>query len=285
MLTKQKLAFSGHESFHCRQFWLKKGYDFVASGKKFSEESSVIDLGVGKNMVTSIKFWMKSFELIGNDEKVTKLAAKLFDDRNGWDPYLEDEGTLWLMHYHLTKNNVASIYNLIFNELRKTKPEFDRKHFFSLVSNRGKFSEATLTKDFNVFQNTYIPSKSNKDIEDSYSGILTELGLVFSKKVDDKNEVLVIEGKRRNEVPADMILYAIVDNGEYGLSIDFDSLYSEHNSIGTIFALSREGLTEKLEEIAKREKNIVFKNEAGIRELQFKSKPKPFDVLTKYYGR
>ncbi|MGE0589598.1 MAG: DUF4007 family protein [Cyclobacteriaceae bacterium] len=280
-----KLTFSGHESFHCRQFWLKKGYDFLASGKKFSEESSVVDLGVGKNMVTSIRFWMKSFGLTDDKDKLTNLAVRIFDDRNGWDPYLEDEGTLWLLHYNLTRNSVASIYNLIFNELRKVKPEFDRKHFYSLVSSRGKFSEATLTKDFQVFQNTYLPSKSTKDIEDSYSGILTELGLVFSKRVDDKNEMLVIEGKRRSEVPAPILLYAIIDNDDYGLSIDFDSLYNEVNSIGTVFALSREGLTEKLEEIAKTGRNITFKNEAGIRELQFKSKPRPFDILTNYYGR
>lgn len=27
--TLLKLKFSGHESFHCRQFWLKKGFDHV----------------------------------------------------------------------------------------------------------------------------------------------------------------------------------------------------------------------------------------------------------------
>jgi hypothetical protein len=268
---------------------LKKGYDFIASGKKFSQDSSVVDLGVGKNMVTSIRFWMRSFGLLDEKDHLTQLAKRIFDDK-GWDPYLEDEGTLWLLHYHLTKNRIASTFNLIFTELRKTKPEFERRHFYSLVSNKvQKFSEATLTKDYSVFQNTYLASTSNKaEIEDSYSGILTELNLVVLKKIEAKTEMLVIESKRRPEIPAEIILYAILDNEDSGNSINFDRLLTDSTGVGTIFALNREGLTEKLEEIAKHKKyakSIIFKNEAGIRELQFKNKPKPVDVLANYYGR
>lgn len=37
-----ELTFSGHETFHCRQFWLKKGYDFkYEEGKeRFRDEAS-----------------------------------------------------------------------------------------------------------------------------------------------------------------------------------------------------------------------------------------------------
>jgi hypothetical protein len=53
-----KYSFSGHETLACRNLWLKKGYDFVTSGKKFKEEDAVVMLGVGKNMVGVIRFWM-----------------------------------------------------------------------------------------------------------------------------------------------------------------------------------------------------------------------------------
>jgi hypothetical protein len=60
-----KLQFSGHDSFICKHFWLKKGYDFLQSGGSFTnEERSVIELGVGKNMVTAINYWLKSFNII-----------------------------------------------------------------------------------------------------------------------------------------------------------------------------------------------------------------------------
>jgi hypothetical protein len=62
-----KLQFSGHDSFQCRQLWLKKGYDFVKEGFDFNDEYSVVQLGVGKNMVSSIRFWLKAFNIIDNN--------------------------------------------------------------------------------------------------------------------------------------------------------------------------------------------------------------------------
>ena len=51
-----KLTFSGHESFTCRQFWLKKGYDFLIAGHSFADPDAVVHLGVGKNMVSAIHY-------------------------------------------------------------------------------------------------------------------------------------------------------------------------------------------------------------------------------------
>ena len=53
----KKYTFSGHESFPCKTLWLKKGYDFVVAGNDFNSPEAVIGLGVGKNMVASIRFW------------------------------------------------------------------------------------------------------------------------------------------------------------------------------------------------------------------------------------
>jgi len=60
---KTKYTFSGHESFQCKSLWLKKGYDFMSQNKDFNAADAVVDLGVGKNMVSSIRFWMKAFGL------------------------------------------------------------------------------------------------------------------------------------------------------------------------------------------------------------------------------
>src|SRR5262245_17334681 len=110
----EKPTFSGHESFQCRNLWLKKGFDFVKSKKSFNSEDAVVHLGVGKNMVNSIRFWMRAFNLLTTDDKLTEFAHKLLDD-DGYDPYIEDEGTLWLLHYQLLKKGFASTYSLVFN--------------------------------------------------------------------------------------------------------------------------------------------------------------------------
>ena len=64
---EQRYTFSGHESFPCKTLWLKKGYDFVVQGKDFNRPEAVIYLGVGKNMVASISYWLRVFGLSEGD--------------------------------------------------------------------------------------------------------------------------------------------------------------------------------------------------------------------------
>ncbi len=56
MATVKRYCFSGHETFYCKSLWLKKGYDFRLGGNTFNQEDAVVKLGVGKNMVASIRF-------------------------------------------------------------------------------------------------------------------------------------------------------------------------------------------------------------------------------------
>ena len=63
---KIKPSFSGHETFPFRYTWLKKGVDAVRgrSSSVFSSDRATITLGVGKNMVRSIRHWCITAGLI-----------------------------------------------------------------------------------------------------------------------------------------------------------------------------------------------------------------------------
>lgn len=272
------MRFSGHESFHCRSLWLKKGYDHLKSGYDFKDEAPIL-LGVGKNMVSSIRYWVKSFGLVDTDnERLKPIADKIFSE-DGWDPFLEDEGTLWLLHYWVVSQDFASIYGIVFNELRKRKPLFTQTNFKDLVRELGdKTSPNSLKTDFQAFTRTYVSKRNDKDLEDSFSGILTELGLVIEHKGG-----LEIEPAKRSNLPLPILLYCIVDQHRGSSSISFESLYSQKNSVGSVFALSREGLNELLEGISEEFKDVTYSNEAGIRELQFKKEIDPLNVLKEYY--
>lgn len=115
-----KLSFTRHETFHCRHFWLKKGYDFYKKNESLSIEESVLELGGGKNMVSAIDFWLKAFSIRDENKKLTELADRIFGE-NGYDPYLENYGTLWLLQYYLINSEVASIYSMVFRDFRKTR--------------------------------------------------------------------------------------------------------------------------------------------------------------------
>mgnify|MGYP001385196329 FL=1 len=111
-----KYTFSGHESFPCKSLWLKKGYDFVNHERNFNAPDAVIDLGVGKNMVSSIRFWLKSFGLY-DGEHLSELADYLFDEVAGRDKYMEDLATLWLLHFTMQLFR-KSRQTLVFNKFK-----------------------------------------------------------------------------------------------------------------------------------------------------------------------
>jgi hypothetical protein len=286
-----KLTFSGHESFHCRNLWLKKGYDFVVGNGKFTDPDAVIDLGVGKNMVSAIHYWMKSFGLI-DGSNTTQLADFIFS-KNGVDPYLENVATLWLLHYSLVTNEVASIYPLVFNYFRKKRIEFNKDHLAQFIYKKCEeistpFNENTINRDILVFIKTYVkPSKSNKNLEELYSGLLFDLGLIESLKKFDEEEKswYKIENKERKDIPSELILYCILANRTYGNSITFDDLLYGVNSVGNVFALSSKDLLEKISAICQNFKSVTFTEDGGIRVLQFKNKLNEFEVLRKYYEK
>lgn len=285
-----KYTFSGHDSFQCRQLWLKKGYDYIKSQKSFNDEDSVVKLGVGKNMVSAIRYWMKAFNIIDNKDNVTEFGTALFSE-NGWDPFLEDDASLWLLHYQLVKTNLASTYSIIFNDFRKEKIFFTKETFVNYLKRRKEaeeglnFNEKTVADDFDVFLKMYQGNdSSNKDVEDGFSGILSEIDLL--KTVGKGKEAQYqIENNERDNLPEAVLLFSILDNPTYGNSISLNSLENEPNSPGSIFALSRSGLTSKLSEIANDNKQITFTDHAGIKEMQFKNKPNAHLILDKYYGK
>jgi len=293
-----KYIFSGHDSFQCRQLWLKKGFDFVKDENNFNDEDAVVKLGVGKNMVSSIRFWLKAFNIIDNKDIPTEFGFRMFNE-NGYDPYLEDDGSLWLLHYQLVKNRYASIYSIIFNEFRKEKLFFNKDTFVNYVKRFSEstsdlnFNENTIAKDFIVFSNLYKNDSESNDIEDSFSGILSELGLlklIFKTFKDEngkikKKEEYFIENLERDNLPESVILFAILDNPNYGNSISLNSLEFDFNSPGSIFALNRAGLMNKISEIINEYKDITYTDQAGIKDLQFKKKSDPFKILDTYYGR
>ncbi len=274
--------FSGHETFHCRPFWLKKGHDFLDEEGRFTDDNAIAHLGVGKNMVTAIRFWMRAFEM-ADDNGLTRLGKELLSDR-GWDPYLEDVGSLWLLHYHMVKGQHASIANIIFNELRDRVPEFTAKQYTDYVtSEKPKANNRrTIEKDFSVFVRNYRDKEREEEEVDDLGGLLADLELVGAKKVESE-KVYYIERKRRASLPGRIVLYAILDAITEGRSL---SLKVIMDAVGKTFALDNDGMTELLTDVAKlyARRGVTFTPSSGVYELQFKERPSPWSILAEHYA-
>lgn len=281
------MKFTGHETFGCRHYWLKKGLDHVWNGKNFDDQA-IIDLGVGKNMVRSIRFWIWSFGLLETESPYEEIAKFIFED-SGADPYLEDIGSIWLLHYFLVSSEKASIYSLLFNHFRKQKLEFESEqilHFLieSCEKEGINFNENSLKRDIGVFINNYTLSQKPKSIEDEFSGLLYELELINRSYKYGSTQYYRIENKERKSLPAEIVLVCILLNLE-GSTISFHELLTGVNKVGSVFALSSNDLFDKIEEITKLySKEIVYSDDGGVQVLQLRKKLTPLTVLKKYYG-
>ncbi len=101
------VSFGRHETFPLRFGWLTKGFQaWLDNPDVFEQEDAVVLLGVGKNMVNAIRYWMIATGVAtsnGRELKPTRFGQRVFG-RTGWDPYLEDDATIWLLHWNLASS-------------------------------------------------------------------------------------------------------------------------------------------------------------------------------------
>lgn len=289
----EKLVFQGHNTFLCKNNWLKKGYDFVQAGGGFTDADAVVRLGVGKNMVEAIRYWLRSFGLTDEADTLRHLAHELFAD-DGLDPYLEDSATLWYLHYCLVRTGRASLYHLVFNDFRRTGFSFTRAQLAQFVTRRAAelgtatLNENTLDSDLTVFFRSYAPpgrEQARPDVEEESTGLLQDLGLLTLNRTDGLRYHL--ESLDRPELPWPVVLRVILENPAFGDVISFTDLAVAPDSPGLVFALSEKSLFQKLEEMMHRfPAAIVYSSTAGNRVLTLKREQLDVAVFwAEYYGQ
>lgn len=284
------IHFSGHESFPCRTLWLKKGYDFIKNNGNFNADDAVVTLGVGKNMVSAIRYWYKVFGF--NSEKFDWIADYLFDNNNGKDKYLEDLATLWLLHFLIIYFNDATLYNMFFAMFQRERKVFDREHILNFVKRKlteaqkeTAFNENTVKRDIaTLLLNYCLPKKPQSN--DEYSTLLLDLDLIRQTDKTDKHDqqnnfdyYFNIEGKRK--VTDEIFLFAVIVANEGNTKvIDYELL----QEIGLIFCMTDletidmlKSLTEKYPE------NISYTDHAGLKTLSILKPLEPIEILNNYY--
>jgi hypothetical protein len=283
-----RYTFSGHETFQCKTLWLKKGYDFVKAGNDFNSSDAVIVLGVGKNMVSAIRYWMKAFGLLIED-KLTDIAHYIFDSDSGKDPYSEDLATLWLLHYLIVSTNHASIYKLTFDDFHRERKEFSTEQLQRFVKRHctakgydTSYNENTVKKDIDVLLKNYVLPADSKTNED-YSVLLLELNLIRSdNKHDDESKVFVFNDSGKRIVQAEIFLYAIVDKKGNDKSVSYNTLLD----VSRMFCMNTEELLLCIKHLTKTYKDyIVFSDNAGIKQLQFLKDLNKTYILNHYFSK
>ena len=277
----KRYCFSGHETFYCKSLWLKKGYDFRCEGNAFTQDDAVVKLGVGKNMVSSIRFWLKTFGLTVEDNPTDIANIVLHNDG---DPFLEDNNTLWLLHYLLVSNKISSVYNLLFVEYQREKKEFDRELLQNFIKRRcnvpeqkNVYNENTVKKDIGVLLHNYLAPKSLSSVED-FTGIM--IGLNLLRRLDNR-ETYVFNEITGNAIDNRIILFAILDTAKDDTTISFHEI----QDLALTFGMSLTTFIDVVRKIeAKYPKQIHYSETSGVRNIQFTgAKLDKYKILRQYY--
>ncbi|MBI4817745.1 MAG: DUF4007 family protein [Deltaproteobacteria bacterium] len=183
------MRFSGHETFAVRYTWIPKAFRYLSheSSSFKDEENVMVELGLGKNMVRSLRFWLEAFGLAKpSDEGLTLTEfSRAILSPGGLDPFLEDPKTLWLLHAQLSMRSQDAIcaWDVLVN--RWNKGEFSKSEAVRAFRRESEryaskpHSDVTLSQHFDVFIHTYVPTHSRSvGLEETLDCPLKELLLV-----------------------------------------------------------------------------------------------------------
>ncbi|PSW92133.1 DUF4007 domain-containing protein [Photobacterium angustum] len=287
------LKFSGHQTFPIRYGWIYKIIQEVVKGESLSSKSNIEQqmqtMGMGKNMVLSVRHWIRALNLvkcIDTKEQVyqlTPLAEQLFTRNNeqaAYDEYLDKIGTTWLLHWLLQsiessngELNASRFFFNYFNGIKVKKDSLATEIKDALANHEKGLTEATLNKDIDCFLQMYANKslQSNKINEDSFASPFTELALL---KQEDARSYLA-DLARRPSLPVEIFTYALIDymrrkhQSSQVNTLSFDALLNDVGSPGRVFRLSSSGLSDKLDQVETlTDGKIAWTDTQGLRQVQ-----------------
>lgn len=294
--------FARHETFAPRFGWLRKAYDALVDpgvgSEVFLKPDAPVLLGVGKNMVNSIRYWGQAFKLVeeyakggGSRARVARPtweAYWLFDEQHGADPWLEDPGSLWLLHWWLLKSecNVPAWWaafhltpgtSFAEHELVRTL----RTHI--QLAGWEAIADTSLEKDADVIAKMYAPRRATTGSPGSAEDLLDcpfrDLGLLTAS--DAPRTWTFTTGARPNLPPA-VVLYAALDFAcsetdetvtRNGGTISITRLAGAPGSPGRAFRLDEPRLVEALDLACADSRGASMVEVAGQRALHFDRPP------------
>ena len=295
----KKTTFGRHETFSLRYGWLTKAYQEVSANPAvFEADDATVKLGVGKNMVNAIRYWAQATQIIEKTETgyhPTKLGHFIFDENEGVDPYLEDEATIWLLHWHMASNpEQATCAYWMFN--RYHKPEFTSEQAIdSLVdfvkqNSTTKPSKNTLKNDVAVALRMYSDTRPKaKQFSDEF--LDTPFASIKLLSLLPDSKTYKVQVGDHEHLSIEVLAYAVASlfnaTGEKALAIE-DLMYGKNDypAPGAVFCLTESAFLYKLEKLEQRKDTpFRFRETAGVRVLFRTSDAQlePMSYLRRYY--
>ena len=286
MTNKVIYKLKGHEKFPLREGWINKGLS-VAKEKGthiFLESQGPDMLGVGTNMVKSIRYWMQACGLLvkdGNKEILSDMAEIIYMN----DPYLEDIFSLWILHSNITKNiEQATVWYMFFNRFNVdsfNKADMQKKMQQELFNYVGhQVTESSLKDDIDVLLNMYSKGDNkNEDPEDKIISPFSTLGII---KKEDETYYKIQPDLRR--IANELVLYEISSLLDHNKSISIETIASGERSLGAIYNMTMVTVNKYLDNLEAMG-YIRVDRTAGLDMVYPENMKSPIEIIRDYYRK
>ena len=298
---------------------IKKVYDAVCENPYFFQNSddAATALGVSRNAVDSRLHWMVACQFLGTPSlfgvlpemhtlkqryplHLTPLAETICGD-GGLDPFLEDDGILWVIHYLLTQTPRSLITYYVFNHFIALNPYFTKElltqafrgYVFETLhaptekqksdyrDKTGIFSDTSLSRHIHALLRMYIKPE-DVDLEDSLLNPLWDLDILQQRGED---AFMFNAG----EIPVEVFAYCLLSFWEatfpHTQTLDFKNLYLPASPL-KIFKLSENTAITHLENLADMtDGKLEYRVSENLRQVYRKENITAMDMLLRYYHR
>lgn len=267
----------------------------------------MVALGVGKNMVRSIRFWAQAAGVSASAKKggghtLTPFGRELLGD-NGRDPFLEDIRTLWLIHWNLSTDVESPLLAWDYLLNRWQEPDLVPNAATDALCKEATMGDAglsrvTVEQHFDTFLHTYVATRGRKrEIqEDNLDCPLVELELIV--KVGDR-ELEASSGRRepiysfrREEKPditPELFVYCLNDfwqkRHRTDATLTFREIAHGHGSPGQIFKLPEEDIRARVDELERQTEGFFSYSESATQQqIRKQGELGALELLGRIYG-
>ncbi|AMP07643.1 DUF4007 family protein [Collimonas pratensis] len=297
-----RFRFSGHQSFSLRIAWLPKAIREIYEGRDplTDIDHGITSMGLGKNMVESLRCWIEAFQVAKKQESgwaLTQIGELVFSPNDGQDPYLEDHSSSWLLHWLICSNAQYSLFawECLFNRWSTTEfsatdvIEAFRREF---VQDNKEASIVTLKQHWDVLLHSYRPPRINKG-EDHLDSALSVLGLIREvgerQNASGKWESLyTFDIGQKASIPQQLFAFFIHDwwNRKFPAekTVSLQELVSGEHSPGRLLKMQEKEVLQRVENLSRIQPKIFQLTEsANVRLLQRLNAHSGYEALTAAY--
>ncbi|KAB2331298.1 DUF4007 family protein [Bacillus mesophilum] len=285
---RTKLGFGQHQSFYLRTYWLRKAIQQLNNNRFFYEKDASELIGLGTNMVKSLKHWIEATDICetdkrNSDNKAIHNISPFGQIFNEYDPYIEINDTISIIHYHIVDSKEPSTtWYWFFNEYEKISflKEEAIKDLITWINRNydSKNSTDTLERDIDCLIKQYYSKSKSDDPEEVIQSPLAALNLIV--EIDGR---IYKNNPKFEDIGLTALMYVLLKYGQTEISID--EIETSKNLWGKVFNLQRSEIVKAIEQLVNASKYPLVFDRTNRLDLVRVTLVDPIEFLKEEYVR